>query len=393
MISVPEGLKPKSAVSIFFLISRLILILSLPLEGLKSYGDYWNFYALAGLGRPFLDIWIEFPPLFPFLSRGIYLLVGGREHAYIYLSVILYSMIQAGSIYLFQQIAAEIWGKERGAQSAVIYAMLLVGLFYGWAYFDCLAVFLTLLGLYFALRSRTIPAGVILGFGGLVKWFPVLVLPAIWKKLDHRKAIQVGISAITVLVIAWGALFLISPTLTKASLISQGAKGSWESVWAILDGNLQTGNFNPEASRLDVTTASLPAGNPPLISPWITLIIFAGIGLFIFWKARVQSAAQLIEFSGLTLILFFIWSPGYSPQWVLYLIPMALLSFQGSRSILVVLTILMINLLEWPLLLSRGLFQYLPGLIILRTMIYLLVGLLFAENLFKNRTKPLERTQ
>lgn len=382
-----EGNRSRLLISSLFLASRLILILSLPLEGVKSYGDFWNFYTLAGMGRPFWDLWVEFPPLFPFLSRGVYLLVGGKEHAYIYLGAILFSLIQASSLYLFQQITAKIWGEDGGSQRAVVYAFMLVGLFYGWAYFDCLAVFFTLLGLFLIVKSRNITSGVVLGLGGLVKWFPLLVLPAAWKWLGGRKAFKVAVSSSLLILIIWGALFLMSPTLTKASLISQGAKGSWETIWAIIDGNLGTGNFNPEVSRLDPATATLPAGNQPVISPWLTLIIFAAAGLLLFWKANIQNEIQFIAFSGLTLTLFFLWSPGYSPQWVLYLIPMVLLCFEPSRAILVGLVILLVNLLEWPILLSRGMFQYLPTTIILRTAIYIIVAMMFAAVVLSNKAK------
>lgn len=373
------------SVCCLFFISRLILILSLPIQGIQSYGDFWNFHFVAGLGRPFLDIWVEFPPLFPLISRGIYHLVGGREHAYIYIGALFFSLIQAGSVYLFQRIAEEAWGQARGYQRTIIYALLIVGLFYGWAYFDCLAVFLMILGLYLAINSKKIPAGLALGFGGLVKWFPILVLPAAWKWLGGKKGFRVALSAVLVIGMVWGGLYIISPSLTKASLISQGAKGSWESIWAILDGNLGTGNFNPEINRIDPATATLPAGNPPFLPPWITLLVFAALGLFLFWKAKIQTKSQVVAFSGLTLILFFLWSPGYSPQWVLYLIPLILLSFERNRSILVGLLILLVNLLEWPLLLSRGMFQHLPALIILRSVIYLIVAVLFASIVIKDK--------
>lgn len=370
-----------------FLIARVILILSLPLQGVKSYGDFWNFYRLAGLGRPFLDIWVEFPPLFPFLSRGIYHLVGAREHAYIYLSVILFSLIQAGSLYLFQQIAAEIWGKEIGLRKAILYGFFIVGLFYSWAYFDCLAVFLTLLGLLLTLRSNLISSGVVLGLGGLVKWFPILVLPAIWKKIGAKKAFRVILSVLLIVLLVWGALYIISPELTKASLVSQGIKGSWESIWAILDGNQQTGNFDPTVDRFNPDSASMPGSNPARIPPWVTLLVFAGIGLYLFYRADIQSSKHLIAFSGLTLIIFFLWSPGYSPQWVLYILPLVLLCFEEFRSALLGVIILLVNLLEWPLLLSRGLFQHLTELIILRSVIYVILALLFVQILFTKRKK------
>ncbi len=372
---------------LYFLLARLVLILSLPLEGIQSYGDFWNFFHLAGLGRPFLDIWVEFPPIFPFLSRGVYLLVGGREHAFIYLEAILFSVIQAGSIYFFQRIAERIWGEEKGSQRSVIYALLIVGLFYGWAYFDCLAIFFMLLGLYLVINSHWITSGLVLGLGGLVKWFPILILPAIWKWSERRKALRVIMSAVLVLIIIWGGLYLLSPTYTEASLVSQGAKGSWETVWAILDNNLLTGNFNPLVNRLDPLTASIPSGNPSLISPWITLIIFGGLGLFLIWKSRIQTESQLIAFSGLTLIIFFLWSPGYSPQWAMYLIPLVFLSFKDSRHILFGLVILFINLLEWPILLSRGMFQYLPAIILLRTVVYGLTAVMFADKVIGKRVQ------
>lgn len=358
---------------------RIVLILSLPLEGLKSYGDFWNFFELAGMGQPFRDIWVEFPPFFPFLSRVIYLLSGGKEHVYIYLSVILFSLIQAGSLALFQEIAGVIWGKEKGFRISAIYGFLTLGLFYGWAYFDCLAVFLTLLGLYYLIGSKQSPAGLALGLGGLVKWFPILVLPAGWKWLGWKKGIRLVGAAILVLIVVWGALFILSPEMVRASLISQGAKGSWESLWAVLDGNLRTGNFPPGADRTDPATASLSAGNPALISPWISLVAFGGLGLFLFLKADLKTERQLVAFTGLTLILFYLWSPGYSPQWILYLLPLILLSLEGSRGLLMALIAILVNLLEWPLLLSRGLFQYLTLAILLRTFIYLALVPLLAE--------------
>jgi hypothetical protein len=371
------AIQEKFQVPLLFIFSRLILLLSLPLDGIKSYGDFWNFTNLANLGRPFLDIWVEFPPVFPYLSRGIYLLAGGAEHVNIYLTAILFSLVQATNIYLFNQIANQIWDDRQGNLRVMTYGFMIVGLFYGWAYFDCLAVFLMLLGLDLLIRSKNLTSGLALGLGGLVKWFPVLLLPAAWKWLGMKKAIKAVLAAILVIVLAWGVLYSISPSMTIASLKSQGTKGSWESIWALIDGNLGTGNFNQAVDRSDPTTVSLAAGNPAKISPWLTLVAFGGLGLYLFWKAKLDSEKKLIAFIGLTLIIFFLWSPGYSPQWVLYLLPLVMLSLPANRHILSGLLILMINLLEWPVLLSRGLFQFLPGLVILRSVIYILIGFMF----------------
>lgn len=193
-------------ISLLFLAARLIMVLSIPIEGLKSYGDFWNFYNIASLGRPFFDLWVEFPPIFPVLSRGVYLLVGGREHAYIYALIIMFSIFQAATIYIFQKIAVAIHPRQEAFTRVIVYAFFIVGLFYGWAYFDSLAVFCLLLGLYLVLKQDSWVAGLIIGIGGTIKWFPLLILPAAWKWLGDKKALRVVIIALLVVIFTWGLL-------------------------------------------------------------------------------------------------------------------------------------------------------------------------------------------
>ena len=365
--------------SLLFLIARLIMVVSIPLEGLKSYGDYWNFYQLAAKGRPFLDLWLEFPPLFPVLSRGIYLMVGGREHSYSYALIVIFSILQAANIFFFQKIASNINKEKEAINRTFVYAFFLVGLFYGWAYFDSLAVFFLLLGIYLITIKKSRTAGLVIGVGGLIKWFPLLILPAAWKWLSTKKALSALVIAIVVIGLGWGLLFSISPEFTKASLIAQGAKGSWETVWALIDGNLSTGNFSPEINRAIPASASISTGNPPVIPSWLSLIAIGGVGFLVFWKSTIDSAVKLVGFSGFTLIMFFLWSPGYSPQWTLYLLPLVILSFDNSRSRLLALVLVLTNLLEWPILLSRGWFQFLDEVVLLRTAIFFLLALLFGQ--------------
>jgi len=370
------------SIPVWFLAGRMILLLSLPIEGLKSYGDYWNFFNLAAAGWPFIDIWVEFPPVFPFLSRVIYLAVGGKEHAYIYILAMLFSIIQAANVYLFILIAQKRFIASEWIQRTIVYSMLIVGLFYGWAYFDSLGVFFLLLSIYLSLRGDRLSPGYAMGLGGLVKWFPIFVFPAYVKWRGMKKSVRIGLVLIVTIVIAWGFLYAISPEYVTASLVSQTAKGSWETVWAIIDGNLGTGNFNVNSNRFNALTATLPAGNSSRISPFLTLPIFLLLGLFVMLKAKIGTEKKFIAFSGFTMVLFLLWSPGYSPQWMLYLLPLVLLSFDQSRGILAGLVLVLINLLEWPIILSRGLFEYLSLAIILRTVFFVFLAVLFIEIIF-----------
>jgi hypothetical protein len=155
-------------------------------------------------------------------------------------------------------------------------------------------------------------------------------------------------------IIGYLALWLASPSMTIASLRSQGSKGSWETVWALVDGNYQTGNFGPEIERLDPAKALIPQGNPPRLPSGLTLIPFAILGVWIFFKTHITDARSAVSFLGFTWCLFLLWSPGFSPQWVLYLIPLCLLGLPDREGVLLAVILVLLCLLEWPGLLSRG---------------------------------------
>ena len=355
---------------------RLILLVSLPLEALRGYGDYWNFYRQAAMGLPFLDFWTEFPPLFPFLSRMIYRLTQGSEHGYAYALAVIMSFIQAGSVSIFHLLGGQLPERQPLYYRTGLYALFTLGLFYSWGYFDALAVFLMLLGLSYSLKGRDLLSGLSIAAGLLTKWFPLLAAPAVIKIKDKRGAFRFLAALLILSIGVWGGLYLVSPEYTAASLTSQNLKGSWETIWALLDGNLRTGNFGA-VDRTLLEFGFSKAGREALVSPWITLLIIGGSGFYLWIRTPLETPFKATAFTGLTIVMFFLWSPGYSPQWVLYLLPMVLLVFPVREAGLWGMVLILINLLEWPLLLSRGMFNSLYWLIPLRTILYLLLGVRF----------------
>jgi hypothetical protein len=337
-----------------FLLGRLFLVIALPLEGLRGFGDFLHFYHLAALGWPFLDYWVEFPPVFPFVSRLIYLVAGGREHIYDYLLVLILSLAEAACIAVFLRLLKKVSPQAVRSPRGTVYAMMSLGLAYGWWYFDPLAVLAMLLGVLWLLEGKDIHAGLALAAGTLTKLFPVLALAVAWRIMPARRAAWVTTMTLGLTAAAYLGLWLASPGMTVASIRSQGAKGSWETVWALLDGNYQTGNFGPEIERLDPAKALVPQGAPPRVPSWITLIPFALTGGWFFLKARLTEARQAVSFLGFTWCLFLLWSPGFSPQWVLYLVPLCLLGLPEREGILLAVILVLLCLLEWPGLLSRG---------------------------------------
>jgi hypothetical protein len=258
-------------------------------------------------------------------------------------------------------------------ERAWVYFALLAALPYGWWYFDPLAVFAMLLGLAWLLEGRPVRAGLALAAGALIKHLPAQVLAVAWRRLPLRRAATVTALALGVTALVYGALFLASPKLTAASLRSQASKGSWETAWALLDGNFNTGNFGPESERFDPQAAAAPQGSAPRLPAWLTLIPFAILGGWFFRRARIIDARGAAAFLGLTWTVFLLWSPGWSPQWVLYLLPLVLLALPEREGGLLVLALAYTNLLEWPVMLSRGLFWGLWLTVPLRTLLFVIM--------------------
>jgi len=364
-----------------FLFARMLTVITLPIEGLRGYGDFTHFFQLASLpGWPFINYWVEFPPIFPFLSALLYRLASGQEHVYDYLLVIILTMADAGSLYFFYRIANRIIMDEISKFRRVfIYLLLLSVLAYGWWYFDPIAVFTLLCGLCLILEGKDKLAGAALGIGLLVKLFPILALVGLWKTRSWRKILLTISIPCIIGILVYGVLWVKSPNFTVASLQSQWSKGSWETVWALIDGNYRTGNFGPEIERLNAALATVARGNQAVIPSWLPFLIFGAIGMAGLVKINPKTDLQTISIIGFAWSLFLLASPGWSPQWILYLIPLILLAFPERLSYILGALIVLINLLEWPILLSRGLFWGLNFTIPLRAVIFILMAFEFYQ--------------
>ena len=356
--------------------ARLMLLMTQSESGLWGLGDSYHFFELAALpGWPYFAHWVEFPPVFPFLSELIFRVANEQQRIFSTLLVVLFSAADVGNLWLFMRIQKKMDPQPQSWRVWTYFAYLVM-LAYGWWYFDPLAVFCMLLGVDFLLRDRDIAGGLALGTGVLVKLFPVLGLVVLWRQ-PLRRIVKIGLVAAGVAVTGYGILWLFSPDFTQASLLSQFSKGSWETVWALIDGNYRTGNFGPVALRLDPGLLSEGQGNPARIPTWLTLLVFGGVGLWGLMQTKNDTPEAKVSTLGWTFSLLFLWSSGWSPQWLLFLIPLMMLVFPRTMALVGSLVFILVNLLEWPVILSRGWFQYLPMTIFLRTVILLLVAFQF----------------
>jgi hypothetical protein len=105
----------------------------------------------------------------------------------------------------------------------------------------------------------------------------------------------------------------------------------------------------------------------------ITFLLFGGVGLYLMVRVRGKEMITGVAFIGATWSSFLLWSPGWSPQWILYLLPLVLLAIPFQRAVMISLCLVLISILEWPILLSRGLFDLMWIPVMLRTFIIILV--------------------
>jgi hypothetical protein len=355
---------------LLFVTFRLGLLAFWPADQLACWSDYDYYYEIASWvdeGRlPYLHYWVEYPPLFPYLSVALYLLTP-HYAAYAGGLALVQLAFEAGSLALLYRLARRVLGETRADQAAWVYALLFAPVATWWLSFDAIATFFLLLAIERWLAGRRAQSALALGAGALVKWFPLLFLPvAVHFHRDWRRTAGYVALVAAVVVLVLGPLAALSPAYTLASLRSLGSRASWQTIWALLDGNLGTGAY--QANRLDPAAAALSQGNPACIPAWLTLVLFAGLYVWLWMRTPASGEPRrVLGLTTLTVVLFFLWSRGWSPQWLGGLVPLLLLCLPIEQAVLYLIALAFVNVAEWPVLLARGLNQWLYLTVLVRT--------------------------
>ena len=382
-----------SLILILFFTSRLMMLLAFPLEGLITYGDYQYFFNVADLSRsggcalftgsqqgcyPYIDYWYEYPPIFSYLNIALYILGQYQLKNYIFLLSFVLLLVECGNLYLLYRLALVLYNRTRAINIAWIYTALFIPIFFWLSNFDALTTFFILLGLYSLMKNKNKLLVLALSLGAMVKFLPIILIAAVWRSRGVRVAFLYGAATVFISLLIFGPFALLNSGFTLASLRAQAGKSSHQTIWAMIDGNATTGTFGPLINHFDATKAAEPVNNPARIPPWLTLIPFGLLGLFILTRPPTLSNPHLdtIVFTALTFVIFFLWAKTWSPQWQTFLIPLLLLALPEGRAILFIIVLGFVNFLEWPVILSRGLVELLPITIIIRTLLF---GLLAYE--------------
>ena len=330
-------------------------------RGMSTFGDLQYYYSFARLTDdgywPYRDFWYEFPPVSFALFAGVYRLgnIRGAMDYTLWATAIglLMTLCDVGNLILLRRLAARLHGPRTAIALAWIYAVLAAPVIFPWWTFETLVVFSMLLALVWLFEGRDTSSAVMTAFGTLTKYTPFLLLPTLWRFYDRRRALRYTMISGGLVALVLGGMLVWGGKMGEASLLAQFNKSSYQSAWALIDGNMITGSFAGPESRFDADNAFKLLGKAAVIPWWLRLIGFAGLGLYLFTRKLRQDERGILAFFTVTLLLFFLWAQGWSPQWVLTLTPLLLLNFPDRNGVLLCLVLSLMSFVEYPVLFMR----------------------------------------
>jgi hypothetical protein len=357
----------KTIVTLFVILRVTILLMYTPQGLLNAYTDFHHYYRTAQLSDqgyyPYLNSWSEYPPLLVYTTQAVYSAVRSimpmgslNDFSYQVFARLLGAIMlifETGSLILLHRITVKVWNMERANWLGWVYAALSVPLFYWNASQTSNFVFFTLLAVYWFMANKRAASAVSLALGMLIKLTPVFFIGSVarflWPALKPIARYVIVVALVFALAFV-PFIALGGAPWTIASLASNFVRASWSTPWALIDGNWGVGDVGDIATRTQLDLAYRVYGNPPVIPSIIVLIVFGLIFLWLFRRPIDQKSPQhFIWFTTLLLLLFHLWSKGWSPQWAMLIIPFMLLSFPYQRGLALVLIFTLLLFVEWPL--------------------------------------------
>jgi hypothetical protein len=365
---------PFTYVLVTYLAFRLMAVwLARPGGYITSLSDFTFYRYLASYASqgfyPSVHYWMEYQPIFPWIPVGIYrlsLLLPNWGEPGFWFNILMgtfFALSETANLVLLYLIAKQLHGQEIAVRTAWIYGLLFVPLLIMLGWFDVFALTFLLLALYLTLRDRHLLSGAVAGLGFLVKLLPILVVPVTFWRLRtwKRRALLAAVTLLTIVVVAL-PFALLNPELFSLSWTINFKRGSWETVWALLEGFTGYG-LAGGGNRFDPAEAG--AHQPPSTLPWGLISAgFALIYLYLWLAAssKLQAASdepttynpqptafRAVAFTGLTLNLVTLYLKGYSPQFIVWLLPFVLLLLPDLRGVVYALLLSVVNLVESPL--------------------------------------------
>ncbi len=372
-----------------------------------SYYMLWGEMGARGY-RTFETLWSIYPPLFPALMLPVFELASRvppwiePQLSFTILFGSLLLLFDTGNLVLIYRLAGKLALDEGGDPAAVLraplfYALLFAPFFTLLGWFEPMPLFFLLLGLDLMVSSRRgawAGSAVAVALGFLTKLTPIVLLPVAVRRLGARLSWDAARNEwfsrrsagnllrpllyvlVTIGTVAALGYWLVGGRLELAftSLTLNTNRPPWQSVWALLEGYTSYGLVPLDQRNLQGLSRTLWQGWLPWT--WIT-IGFLALYLWLYTRrydwARTRTA---VAFSGVSVIWLLLYSRGWSPQFLVWVLAFVVLLVPSARGVALALTLTFLNVIESNVYLTLlpGETWILTGTVLLRTALLIIVA-------------------
>ncbi|MEM7537456.1 MAG: hypothetical protein AAF639_35125 [Chloroflexota bacterium] len=434
---------------LLFVSFRLLAILLFRPGGfIADFSDYDFYYAWGELlpkgYRVYDNLWTAYPPLFPAIMLPIFELSASIPpwveprlffHVIFGLTLLLFEM---GNLILIYRLSQRLYsntgilpvadietnpnratGKMPVLLPPLIYALLFVPVYTMIGWFEAMPLFFMLLGLELLLIRTTnmgwILSAIAAALGFLTKLTPAMLVPVAIRWLGSRLSWQAArydwfnrhssgnlLRPTLYVLLFFGTVIGVgypiaseNPSLALSSFRIQGSRPPWQSIWALLEGYYGFGLVPIDMRNVAGLGSSLWESSLPWT--WITL----GFGLLYLWLyTRHYDWTQPrtpVALTAVSVILLFLYSKGWSPQFLLWILAFIVLLLPTVRGVLIAITLSLINFVEANvfLILLPNEQWIMTGTVILRTALLITLMITFLAQIWPQKL-PLQmatRTQ
>ncbi len=346
-------------VGVLFIAFRVFALLYFRPGGyIRDWSDYTTYLGIAQLSDqglyPAVHYWLEYPPLFPWLFVGLYrlslLIPPWLEDPRLWFNALLGMTLlafEAGNLVLLYAIGRRSADRATALRAVVAYALLFTPFYVLTGYYDTLPLFFMLLGLYLTLEHGDWTGGLALGAGFAVKMTPIVLAPVAVRVLAGSRAkLRHVVGVVAAIALLSLPFWIQNHHLYLMSFRSSLGRSSWESLWAVLEGYFSFGvvggdRFDPTVTDFSVYPATLPW-------LWIT----GAFIVFYLWvytrRIDYRAPKKVLALAGATMAGFMLYSKGYSPQFLLYLLPFVVLLCPPWRAVMYAIALTTLNFMEHP---------------------------------------------
>jgi len=388
---------------------------------------------------PFIDYWLEYPPVFPWIALGVFklqtLFWGFGPHAHMLFNALMSLLmgLADGVNLLFVYLLAKMIRGHRFAMSASwAYGLLFFPLVLTASYFDSLVLMLILISLYLMIKNKPLACGLILGLGFMTKMIPAALLVTgakyVGKKIhdtispeepperpapsldlrakilsyfqgghiprDGNKVLAFFFSSFLVVAVIAATFAVLNFDNFAAPFRLLTKRPPWETLQAVVAGQTGFGHIGPTeeylqenpgyfqdihsehvavirrkftdlpparqaqlASRFSTNFDYMPDVRSPLQLPVSVAVAFGLITALVWFPSRAD-ALNITGITAITLCLMFIAFRGWSPQFIIYILPFVLILLPAGIHIVLAILLSAVNFLELPVWLALHLQQY-----------------------------------